>query len=118
MVTISRIQNGIIRFVEREIAPSLSMLEKIAVGGTINLFSGKLPLVIDKFAGNKMFSLLEIYNREQGTLDMDALYDAIRPYVGVDPISIPVKVPMLGIDLNLKFTQSDIDTLFKYIKEA
>lgn len=118
MVTISRIQSGLIRFVEHDIAPNLSMLEKIVVGGAINLFSDKLPVVVDKYANNKMFSALEIYNREQGTLDVDALYNAIKPYIGMDPVPIPVKVPMIGVDLNLKLTQREIDTLYRYIKEA
>lgn len=118
MVTISQAQAGIIRFVEREVAPTLSMLEKIFVGGAINLVSGKLPEIISKYADNKFFSALGIYDGTNATLDIDALYNAIKPYVGVDGVPVPVKIPFVNIDMNLKFTQRDIDTLCRYIKEA
>lgn len=118
MITITQAQTGILRFVEKEIAPNLSMLEKIVVGGAINLVSGKLPTLIDKYAGNQFFSALEIYDKEQGRIDIDALYSAISPYLGADAVPIPVKVPSVGIDLNLKFTQRDLDSLYRYMKEA
>lgn len=118
MVTLTQVQNGVLKFVERQIAPHLSMMEKIVVGGAINLVSGKFPALIDNYMGGKFFTALEVYDKEQGRLDIDALYNAVKPYIGVDPISIPVKVPGIGVDLNLKFTQKDIDTLYKYIMEA
>lgn len=118
MVTITQAQTGILRFVEHDIAPSLSMLEKIVVGGAINLVSGKLPVLIDNYMGNKFFAALEVYDKDQGHLDIDALYNAVKPYIGVDPVAIPVSIPGIGINLNLKFTHRDIDTLYRYIKEA
>lgn len=118
MVTITQAQTGILRFVQQEIAPNLSMLEKVVVGGAINLVSGKLPTIIDKYASNQLFTALEIYDKEQGKLDIEALYNAVKPYLGAEAIPVPVKVPGIGIDLNLKFTQRDIDTLYRYIKEA
>lgn len=118
MVTITQAQTGILQFVERDIAPNLSMMERIVVGGAINLVSGKLPALIDHYMGGKFFSALEVYDKERGTLDIDALYNAIKPYLGADPIPVPVKVPGIGVDLNLKFTQRDVDALYKYIKEA
>lgn len=114
MVSIANAQTGIIRFVEREIAPSLSMLEKVVVGGVMNLISGKLPQMISKIADNKLFSALDIYDGEK--IDIDALYNAIKPYIGVDPIPVPIKVPVLGIDLNLVFSQREVETLYKYLK--
>lgn len=114
MVTIAQAQQGIIRFVEREVAPSLSMLEKVVVGGALNLISGKLPEVIGKYADNKFFSALDLYDKERGTIDIDALYNAIIPYIGVDPI--PIEIPY--VKLLLKFTRREVDSLYRYIKEA
>lgn len=118
MVTLAQAQAGILKFVEREIAPNLSMMEKIVVGGAINLVSGKLPSLVDNYMGSKFFTALEVYDKEQGRLDIDALYNAVKPYLGADTIQVPVRVPGIGVDLNLKFTQRDVDTLYKYIKEA
>lgn len=114
MVSIANAQTGIIRFVEREIAPSLSMLEKVVVGGVMNLISGKLPQIIAKITDNKLFAALDIYDGEK--IDIDALYNAIKPYIGIDPIPLPIKVPVLGIDLNLVFSQREVETLYKYLK--
>lgn len=118
MVSLTQAQTGILRFVEREIAPNLSMMERIVVGGAINLVSGKLPTLIGNYMDNKLFAALEIYDKEQGRIDLDALYNAVKPYLGNDPIEVPVKVRPIGVDLNLKFTQRDVDTLYRYIKEA
>lgn len=118
MVTLTQTQTGILQFVEREVAPNLSMMERIVVGGAINLVSGKLPALVDHYMNNKFFAALEVYDREQGKLDVDALYNAVKPYLGTDPIPVPVKVPGIGVDLNLKFTQKDIESLYKHIKEA
>lgn len=118
MVTIKQAQTGILRFVEREIAPNLSTMEKIIVGGAINLVAGKLPALIDKYAGNKFFTAIDIYNAEQGSIDLDALYNAVKPYIGAESIPVPVRVPVVGVDLNLKFTQRDTDSLYRHIKEA
>lgn len=114
MVTIQQAQKGIARFVDTEIIPRLSVTEKLIVGGGAALMTAKLPEVLAKYADNKIFSALGLYDAEHGEIDLDALYAAAKPYIGVDPI--PVKLPMVG--LTLKFTQREIDTLYQYIKEV
>lgn len=114
MVKIAQIQTGVAKFVDAEIIPRLSVVEKLVVGGGAGLITSKLPEVLSKYADNKMFSALALYDAEHGEIDIDALYNAVKPYIGPDPI--PVKVPLAGI--TLKFTQREIDTLYKYIMEA
>lgn len=114
MVTIAQAQAGILKYIERNIAPSLSMLEKVVVGGTMNLVSDKLPEVIDKYADNKFFCTLGVYDKEHGEIDVDALYNAVTPYIGVDPI--PLDIPI--VKLKLKITRREVDDLYRYIKEA
>lgn len=65
--------DAILEFVERQITPHLSMMEKIVVGGAINLVSRKFPALIDNYMGGKFFTALEVYDKEQGRLDIDAL---------------------------------------------
>lgn len=47
-------------------------------------------------------------------IDIDAVYEAARPYIGADPI--PVKIPVIGVTLRL--TAAEIERLYTYIKEA
>lgn len=114
MVTIQQAQQGIARFIDSEVVPRLSVVEKVIVGGGAGLLTAKLPEVLKKYSDNKMISALGIYDAEHGEIDIDALYNAVKPYIGADPI--PVKIPMVG--LTLKFTQREIDTLYQFIKEA
>lgn len=114
MVTIAKVQQGVAKFVDAEIIPRLSVVEKLVVGGGAGLITSKLPEVLGKYADNNIFSALALYDAEHGEIDIDALYNAVKPYIGPDPI--PVKIPIAGI--TLKFTQREIDTLYKYIMEA
>lgn len=114
MVTIAQVQQGVAKFVDTEIVPRLSAVEKLVVGGGAGLITAKLPELAKQYSGNKFVSAMGLYDAEHGEIDLDALYNAIKPYIGADPI--PVTIPYVG--LKLKFTQCEIDTLYKYIKEA
>lgn len=114
MVTVSKVQAGVVRFIDAEVVSRLSALERIVVGGGGGLIASKLPAVLDAYANNQLVSALGIYDREHSEVDVDALYNAVKPYISADPI--PITVPFVG--LTLKFTQREIDTLYKYIMEA
>lgn len=114
MVTIAQVQHGITRFVDTEIVPSLSIMEKVVVGGGAGVVTAKLPDIIESYADHKLVTTLGLYDKERKEIDLDAVYNAAKPYIGPDPI--PVTIP--GVGLTLKFTQREIDTLYKYIKEA
>lgn len=114
MVTVAQAQKGIARFVDAEVVSRLSVMEKLVVGGGAGLIAAKLPDVLNSYADNKFVSTLGLYDRERGEIDVDALYNAAKPYIGADPI--PVTVPFVGI--TLKFTQREFDALYQYIKEA
>lgn len=114
MVNIAQVQQGVVRFVDAEIVPSLSATERLVVGGGIGLVAAKLPALMEPYANNPFISTLGLYDPEHEEVDIDALYNAVKPYIGADPI--PVTVPFIG--LKLKFTQREFDTLYRYIKEA
>lgn len=114
MVTIAQVQQGVAKFVDVEIIPRLSTVEKLVVGGGAGLVTAKLPELMKQYSGNKFVSALGLYGAENGEIDLDAVYNAIKPYITADPI--PVTIPYVG--LKLKFTQREIDALYRYIKEA
>lgn len=114
MVKITQVQQGFTRFVDAEIIPSLSIMERMVVGGGAGLISARLPDILGQYADHKLIAALKLYDREQGEIDLDAVYTAVKPYIGPDPI--PVTIP--GVGLTLKFTQRELDALYKYIREA
>lgn len=114
MVTIAQVQQGVAKFVDTEIIPRLSTVEKLVVGGGAGLVTAKLPELMKQYSGNKFVSALGLYDAENGEIDLDAVYNAVKPYITADPI--PVTIPYVG--LKLKFTQREIDALYRYIKEV
>lgn len=114
MVTIEQVQRGVVKFIDMEVIPRLSTMEKLVVGSGGALIAAKLPVVIARHADNKLVSALGLYDAENSEIDLDALYNAMKPYIAADPI--PVKIPLAGI--TLKFTQREIDALYQLIKEA
>lgn len=114
MITVEQAQRGLVKFVDAEILPGLSLSERVIVGGGAGVIASKLPGILERYADHRMVSALELYDRERRELDLDVVYNAVKPYIGPDPI--PVKIPMTG--LTVKLTQREIDALYKCIKEA
>ena len=57
---------------------------------------------------------LMVCAQAHATPQIDALYNAAKPYMGTE--ALPVKIP--GIGLTLKLGKQDIDTLYAYIQEG
>lgn len=111
MVPMDRVQRGLAMFIDRELAPSLSGWDKVLVAGGAGLAVAKLPNLIEQYP---IVSAMGVYNKENNLVDIDALYKAASPYIGAE--ALPVKIPMLGI--TVKMGKPEIDTLYRYIKEA
>jgi hypothetical protein len=111
MVTMEKVQRGLAAFIDRELIPSLSGWDKVLVGGGAGLAVAKLPQMIAQYP---IVATLGVYDKENNQVDIDALYQAIVPYIGTE--ALPVKIPMLGI--TVKMGRQEIDTLYKYIKEV
>ena len=111
MVRIDRVQAGALAFIDREIMPALSGWEKVIVGGGICLAASNLPAIISKYP---ILNTIGIYDAENGAIDVDALYNAMLPYIGNE--RFPVKIHMSGI--TIKLGRPELDALYRYIKEA
>ena len=76
------------------------------------------PRVCRKFLRStprdRFFSAMRIYDPESGEVDIDALYQAAKPYMGTDPL--PLKIPALNV--TIKMGKKEIGTLYTYIKEG
>lgn len=114
MVSMTNVQAGIAKFIDRSLAPSLSGWDRVLVAGAGGILTAKLPNIIDQYADHPLVKALGVYDKEQGLVDVDALYNAAKPYMGTE--DLPVKIP--GIGLTLKLGKQDIDTLYAYIREG
>lgn len=114
MVNINQVQRGVTEFIDREVIPHLSGFERIVVGGGAGLISSKLPAVMDNLMDNPMLSALSLYDKESKMVDIDAVYNAVKPYIGSEVF--PVKIPVAGV--TLKMGQNEIAKLYQYIKEG
>lgn len=114
MVTIRQAQQGLVRFIDQDVVSRLSGWEKIVIGGGGGLIAARLPQVLEKYLEHPVVSALGVYDKESGELDLDAVYEAVKPYIGDEPIN--VKIPLVGI--TLKLSRREIDNLYDYIREA
>lgn len=113
MIPMSQVQAGLAKFIDREIAPSLSGWDRVIVAGGGGLLANKLPELAVQYAQKPAIAAMGIFDATNNSVDVEALYGAAKPYMGTEPMS--VKIPMMGI--TLKIGKKEIDTLYAYIKE-
>ena len=114
MVSLAQVQRGVAAFLDREVVPQLTGFEKIVVGAGGGLIAAKLPELMNKLGDHPMLSILDVYHKDTGEVDIDSIYRAMEPYISAEPFS--VKIPVVGI--TLKMGRQEIRDLYNYIKEA
>lgn len=111
MIPIAQAQAGIVKFIDTEIVPKLSLTEKIIIGAGGGIVAAKLPDVLSAYP---ITATLGIYDAEHQEIDIDALYNAVKPYIGADPV--PITIPIAGV--TLKLGQREFEKLYRCMKEA
>ena len=114
MIPIEKVQSGIAKFVDRDIAPSLTGWDRVLVAGAGGLLTANIPKILAQYEDNPVIKALGVYDKENGLVDVDALYAAAKPYLGTEPL--PVKIPFLKI--TIKLGKKDIDAIYSYIQEG
>lgn len=110
-VTIDQAMRGAVRFADNEIIPHLPGGKGIGAGVALALIMDGGRSRILALREHPAMKLMQIMD-EQGNIDLDRLYNAARPKF---ENKLSVSVPFIG---ELKFDQSDVDKLYKYIQEA
>ena len=113
MATIAQIQKGFTKFIDTHISGAFEGWQKALVIGGATLLAANLPNLVQAYGANPVVASLGVYNPEAGTVDIDKLYNAFVPHLGVD--KIPLTIPKVA---TIKLGREDIDVLIKYIKEA
>lgn len=114
MVTINQVQRGVTMFLDRDVIPHLTDMERIIVGGGGNLLVATLPAVMDNLAKHPFLGALGVYNKDDGLVDIDSIYQAISPYIGSESLALTIP----WVNVTLKMSQREITALFNYIKEG
>lgn len=110
-VTIDQAMRGAVRFADNEIIPHLPGGKGIGAGIALALIMDGGRSRILALREHPAMKIMQIMD-EQGNIDLDRLYNAARPKF---ENKLSVSVPFIG---ELKFDQSDVDKLYKYIQEA
>ena len=113
MVTIEQVKNGLTKYVDSEILPSISGGKRFALGVGAALAIKNLENTLNKYMNSPVLSALGILD-DGSNIDIDKVYAAAtETLTGMDKFSIDV--PMLGV---LTFRQGDLDALWAAIKEG
>ena len=114
MVPMEKIQSGITKFIDRDIAPSLTGWDRVLIAGAGGLLAANIPQIIARYADHPMVQALGVYDKEHNLVNVDALYAAAKPYMGAEPL--PIKIPIVKI--TIKLGKKDMDALYAYIQEG
>lgn len=106
---ITKIQNGIARYIDTEILPHIDGWQRWALGVAATVKLAEIPAMLDSLK-----PILPAAFREDGNIDIDMLYREFARQA--DKGSITMNIPMLNNQLTLN--RADVDTIYRYIKEA
>ena len=113
MATIDQVQRGFARFVDEHISVAFDGWQKAVVAGSAGLLAANFPKLVKTYGGHPIVAALGVLDAETGYIDVDSLYSAFVPQLGVN--KIPISIPKLG---TIKLGKEEFDFLLRYIKEA
>lgn len=106
MVNVQQVQNGIVKYVETELASKAVGFNKFAMYFILPKIPNKVTKLIDEYRHNP---LAEDFFDENGNLKLDEIYNAAK-----SAISRSGQFTVY----NIIFNESDVDKLYNYIKET
>ena len=106
VVTVQQIQNGLINYIEQEIAQKAVGLKKFMVYMLIPQLTNKVPTLLQQYHQNPIF--MDFFD-ENGNVHLDSLYQTAKI-----AITKSGQIEYAGIIFN----ETDIDKLYSYIKNT
>lgn len=103
-VSVDQVQNGIISYIEREIAPQASSVKKFGIYFAMPLIRNKIPhyLATARSIAPELFD-------DAGNIDIDKTYNMAK-----DAIRRSGQVVFMGIIFN----ETDVDKLYAHMRPA
>lgn len=112
LANIQKVQAGLIKYIDSEMINHMDGWKKIGFGASSALIIKNLPNTVQIYSGHPFVQALGIID-EEGNVEIDALHDAVKDYFS--DAGEYIDIPLIG---RVKFTKSDVETLYQYIKEA
>lgn len=114
MATMTQVKTGLVRFVDNDILPHLTTWKKVAIGAYAAMAVQNLETKMMQFANHKAISILDLVDAN-GNVDVDKLYQAVVPYFNAGQ-KVPIQIPIINMEYN--FDMTDVEKIYRYIKEA
>ena len=114
MVSISKIETGLAKFIDSELIDKLELngWKRLVTASVSSIFIKKLSNILSKLQKNSFVEMLELFD-ENGDVDLDLVYSEIK--ANMPESGIKIEIPGISIGVTLK--NNDIDTLYKYMIE-
>lgn len=98
MVSIERVKDGLARYIDAELCPSMSGWRRIIVATGAGIAISKLDTLH-----------LPLGLTQDGEIDVDAIYNEAKKHISG---TMPIDLPMIG---TVEISATDIDTMYNYI---
>lgn len=110
MVTVDKIQRGVSRYLDEQLMPHLTGLKKWIIGGVATLYIANLNNIISGLASKPIYAYSGIFG-ENGTVNIEALINSIRPIAKTTSADIPIPFSAESVTV----TEQDLDMILRYI---
>lgn len=112
MVSLANFQNGIVKYIDRELLPKLSGWQKWAFGALSGMWVSNITNTFNKLKQNALVSSLGVID-DHDMIDIDKLYGEFHKQA--EKGAVTIQIPGIG---PLTLDQSDVEKLYQYILEG
>lgn len=110
MVSFNQIVQGLLKYIDAEILPKISGIQKWATGVAVSLAVNNSTQIFHNLKNNQYIKMLNIID-DHDQVNLDVLYAEFKKQAQKGPIV--VDVPMVG---SFTFNEMDVNKLYSYIQ--
>ena len=111
MVTMEKVKNGLIQYIQAELMPKLDGIKKIGLGLYAGMAADNAVKMAMQYKDHPAVAVLEVVDKE-GNVDIDKLYNSVIPMFQ-DGKKETIRLPLIG---EFRIDRSDIDKLYNFIR--
>lgn len=117
MPNIGQVQRGLAAFIDAEIAPKLSGIQRIIVATGGGVIASKLPVLLANPAVGGIAGTLQLIGQD-GEVDIDTIYTQLKKAVQqTGSVTVDIPIPF-SAPLTMTFRDADLDRLYQYINQS
>lgn len=114
MVTIQQVKAGVVKYIETDILPHLAPWKQIAMKAYVLMAADNVARMILEMRTKPEIAVMGVI-QDNGDVDIDRVYQIMASMMQSGE-KIPFTIPFLKDEF--KLDKSDLDRLYKYIKEG